>query len=80
MIKSATCQRCRNSSLYENKCNLTYFKKKNKKTTYGHLITHRKVLWKKMQHPFMIKVLERVGLQGTYLNIIKAVVSLPALT
>ena len=26
----------------------------------------------KIQHPFMIKVLERAGIQGTYLTIIKA--------
>ena len=29
----------------------------------------------KIQHPFMIKVLERSGIQGTYLNIIKAIYS-----
>ena len=27
----------------------------------------------KMQHPFMIKVLQNVGLEGTYLNITKAI-------
>jgi hypothetical protein len=27
----------------------------------------------KIQHPFMIKVLERSGIQGPYLNIIKAI-------
>ena len=27
----------------------------------------------KIQHPFMIKVLEKVGIQGTYLNTIKAI-------
>ena len=31
----------------------------------------------KMQHPFMIKVLERSGIQGPYLNIIKAIYSKP---
>ncbi|XP_076422449.1 membrane-associated guanylate kinase, WW and PDZ domain-containing protein 2 isoform X12 [Peromyscus maniculatus bairdii] len=31
----------------------------------------------KIQHPFMIKVLERSGIQGTYLNIIKAIYSKP---
>jgi hypothetical protein len=30
---------------------------------------------KKIQHPFMIKVLERSGIQGPYLNIIKAIYS-----
>jgi hypothetical protein len=29
------------------------------------------------QHPFMIKVLERKGIQGLYLNIIKAIYSKP---
>ena len=31
----------------------------------------------KIQHPYMIKVLERAGIQGTYLNIIKAIYSKP---
>jgi hypothetical protein len=31
----------------------------------------------KIQHLFMIKVLERSGIQGTYLNIIKAIYSKP---
>ena len=29
----------------------------------------------KVQHPFMIKVLERSGIQGPYLNIVKAIYS-----
>ena len=31
----------------------------------------------KIQHPFMIKVLERLVIQGSYLNIIKAIYSKP---
>jgi hypothetical protein len=31
----------------------------------------------KIQHPFLIKLLERSGIQGPYLNIIKAVYSKP---
>jgi hypothetical protein len=31
----------------------------------------------KIQHPFMIKVLERPGIQGPYLNTIKAIYSKP---
>ena len=30
-----------------------------------------------IQHPFMVKVLERSGIQGPYLNIIKAICSKP---
>ena len=36
-----------------------------------------KKVFDKIQHPFMIKVLERAGIQGTYLNIIKAIYSKP---
>ena len=31
----------------------------------------------KIQHPFMLKVLERTGIQGSYLNIVKAIYSKP---
>jgi hypothetical protein len=31
----------------------------------------------KIQHPFMLKVLERSGIQGPYLNIVKAIYSKP---
>ena len=31
----------------------------------------------KIQHPFMIKTLKKVGIEGTYLNIIKAIFNKP---
>jgi hypothetical protein len=31
----------------------------------------------KIKHPFMIKVLERSGIRGPYLNIVKAIFSKP---
>ena len=31
----------------------------------------------KIQHPFMIKTLKKVGIEGTYLNIIKAIYDKP---
>ena len=31
----------------------------------------------KIQHPFMIKTLQKAGIQGTYLNIIKAIYDKP---
>ena len=31
----------------------------------------------KIQHPFLIKILEKVGIEGTYLNIIKATYEKP---
>ena len=31
----------------------------------------------KTQHPFMIKILQKAGIEGTYLNIIKAIYDKP---
>ena len=31
----------------------------------------------KIQHPFLIKTLQKVGIEGTYLNIIKAIYGKP---
>ena len=31
----------------------------------------------KIQHPFMIKTLQKVGIEGTYLNIMKAIYNKP---
>ena len=34
----------------------------------------------KIQHPFMIKILQKAGIEGTYLNIIKAIYDKPTVT
>ena len=31
----------------------------------------------KIQHPFMIKILQKMGIEGTYLNIVKAIYDKP---
>ena len=31
----------------------------------------------KIQHPFMIKTLQKMGIEGTYLNIVKAICNKP---
>ena len=31
----------------------------------------------KIQHPFMIKILQKVGMEGTYLNLIKVIYDKP---
>ena len=33
--------------------------------------------FEKIQHPFMIKILQKVGIEGSYLNIIKAIYDKP---
>ena len=37
----------------------------------------QKKLLKKIQHPFTIKTLQKMGIEGTYLNIIKAIYDKP---
>ena len=40
-------------------------------------VTYAEKAFDKIQHPFMIKVLEISGIQGPYLNMIKAIYSKP---
>ena len=47
----------------------------NKLKNKNHIIISidAKKAFDKIQYPFMIKTLQKVGIQGTYLNIIKAI-------
>jgi hypothetical protein len=44
----------------------------NKHNDKNHMSLDAEKAFDKIQHPFMIKVFERSGIQGPYLNIIKA--------
>ena len=35
--------------------------------------TNAEKAFEKIQHPFMIKTLQKMGIEGTYLNIVKAI-------
>ena len=48
----------------------------NKRKVKNHIIGAEKAC-NKIQHPFMIKILTQVGIEGTYLNIIKAIYDKP---
>ena len=39
--------------------------------------TYAEKAFNKIQHPFMIKTLQKVGIEGTYINIIKAIYDKP---
>ena len=54
-------------------CSINKLKNKN------HMIISIDVekAYDKIQHPFMIKTLQKVGIEGTYLNIIKAIYDKP---
>ena len=47
----------------------------NKLKDKNHMIISidAKKAFDKIQHPFMIKTLQKMGIEGTYLNIVKAI-------
>ena len=47
----------------------------NKLKDKNHMIISRDAekTFDKIQHPFMIKTLQKMGIEGTYLNIVKAI-------
>jgi hypothetical protein len=59
--------------MIKNQCEINKLKDKN------HMIISldAEKAFDKIQHPFMIKVLERSGIQGPYLNVIKAICCKP---
>ena len=54
----------------------------NKLKEKNHMIISidAKKAFDKIQHPFMIQALQKVGIEGTYLNIIKAIYNKPQQT
>ena len=51
----------------------------NKLKAKNHIIisTHAEKAFDKIQHPFMIKILQKMDIEGTNLNIIKAIYDIP---
>ena len=52
-------------------------KLKKKKTQHMIISIDAEKAFDKIQHPFMIKTLQKAGIEGTYLNIIKATYDKP---
>ena len=72
MTKWALSQGCNESSISTNQqCDTPHKQLKDK----NHIIISidEEKAFDKIQHPFMIKTLQKAGIEGTYLNIIKAV-------
>ena len=51
----------------------------NKLKDKNHMIIsiHAEKAFNKIQHPFMIKTLQKMGIEGTHLNIVKAICDKP---
>ena len=76
MIKWDLSQGCKDSSIYANQSMIYHINKlKNKNQMI--ISTDAEKAFDKIQHPFMIKTLQQVGTEGTYLNIIKAIYDKP---
>ena len=58
-----------------NKCNTSH-KQQQRQKSHDHINICGKA-FDKLQYPFMIKTLSKVGIQGTFLNIIKAIYGRP---
>jgi hypothetical protein len=57
--------------------NVVYYINKLKDKNHMIISLCEEKAFDKIQHPFMLKVLERSGIQGPYLNMIKAIYSKP---
>ena len=72
MTKWPLSQRCRILQNFQiNQCDTPHYKQKDR----NHMIISidAEKAFDKIQHPFMIKTLQKAGIEGTYLNIIKAI-------
>jgi hypothetical protein len=56
------------------KCNPPY-KQTERKKPHTIISLDTENVFDEIQHPFMVKILERLGIQGKYLNTIKAIYS-----
>ena len=57
--------------------NVTYHNNKRKVKNHMIISIDTENAFDKIQHPFMIKALTKVGIEGTYFNIIKAIYDKP---
>ena len=73
MIKLGLLQECKDSSIYANQSTVIHHINKN------HMITsiNAEKAFDKTQHTFMIKTLQKMGIEGIYLNIVKAIYDKP---
>ena len=76
MIKLGLFQECKDSSIYTSINVINYI---NKLKDKNHIIISidTEKAFDKIQHPFMIKTLQKMGIKGNYLNIVKAIYDRP---
>ena len=72
MTKLGLFRGCKDSSIYTNQCDIPYHINKLKDKNNMISIDAEKA-FDKIQHPFMIKTLQKIDMKGTYLNKVKAI-------
>jgi lipoate-protein ligase A len=74
--KSASCQECRTSSTYSKYINVIQHINRSKTKNHLFIPTDTEKAFNKIHH-FIIKALRKLGIEGMYLNIIKAIYDKP---
>ena len=77
MTKWALSQECKDSLISANQINVIHHINKLKDKNHVIISIYAEKAFDKIQHPFMIKTLQKAGIEGTYLNIIKAIYDKP---
>ena len=76
MITLGLFEECKDSSIYRNQCDTHHINKVKHKTHMIISIDAEKA-FDKIQHPLMIKTFQKMGIEGTYLNIVKVIYDKP---
>ena len=76
MIKLGLFQECKDSSIYTS-INVIHHIKKLKDKNHMIISIDAEKAFDKIQHTFMIKTLQKMGIEGNYLNIVKAIYEKP---
>ena len=77
MTKWALSQECKDSSISANQSVLIHHINKLKDKNHMIISINAEKAFDTIQHPFMVKTLQKAGIEGTYLNIIKAIYDKP---
>ena len=77
MTKWALAQKCKDSSVLVNQSMYIHHIIKLKDKNHMIISIDGEKAFDKIQHPLMIKTLQKVAIEGTYLNIIKAIYDKP---
>ena len=72
MVKDVSFQECRLLNIFK-EINVIHHINKLKGKNHMIISIDAEKAFDKILHPFMIKTLQRMGIEGTYLNIVKAI-------